>query len=128
MNTETPTSVVLNKAADLIEEKGWTAGPGGWYDSDGLCLEGGIIAALGITTVDWDKDGELLWSCPAYNAVADYLGYDMTRRVDDTGPEQPLWKFNDDQDSAGPVIEVLRAAALIEAAKENLTVAEQVSA
>lgn len=114
--TTLSTSEVLNKAADLIEEHGWTKGQG-WTDTGkGLCLEGGIAAALGIETnfaAPHDEDDYTQFAaCPAYRAVKDYLGY----RAD-------LWNWNDRRaESAEDVIATLRATALIEAARERESV------
>lgn len=122
------TSEVLNKAADLIEERGWKSG-GGWqyadqlYDDMPMCLEGGIQAATGLHFASIACDvtaAELtaLRTCPAYRAVVEYLDADL-----------PLFNWNDESErTAEQVIEVLRATALIEAAKENAETREQVSA
>ncbi|HJR88969.1 MAG TPA: hypothetical protein VJ782_02285 [Aeromicrobium sp.] len=125
------TSEILNKAADLIEEQeGWTSGSGwpgeaeyGGSETGGLCLEGGIMAALGIKFGQrWD---DTFKTCPAVHAVNAYL-------------ERPaghaLYGWNDMPGrTADEVVEVLRAAAVIEAAREEqdaawATYAEQVSA
>lgn len=107
------TSDVLNRAADLIEERGWAKGEG-WYqgdDSASLCLEGGIQAALGIRDEDYESDDEFR-SCPAYKAVASYLG--LSRR------DQYVYDFNDnDGRTQAEVVEVLRASAVIEASRER---------
>jgi hypothetical protein len=113
------TSEVLNRAADLIEERGWAKGPLAWGDDGAhpLCLEGGIIAALG--GKGWKLDRawqEAFWTCPAYQSVAAYVDHDVS--FDQSTPKQPLWEFNDDH-SAAEVIEVLRACAVIEQAREE---------
>jgi hypothetical protein len=54
-------------------------------------------------------------SCPAYTAVADYLA--STRPEPITWHKGKLWKFND-RSSETEVIEVLRAAAVLEETKE----------
>lgn len=104
------TSDVLNRAADLIEERGWAKGAAGWGRSGEnapLCLEGGIAAALGLSLGDSDADAEFR-TCPAYVAVSTYL--DMTYAYD----------FNDaPYRTASEVIEVLRACAVIEASRER---------
>ena len=111
MNNETRTSEVLNRTADLIEEQGWGKG-GGWYGeedfggrTDGrLCLEGGIMAAMGIEMTNMDR----MVACPAYKSVKTYLD----------GATPFIW--NDEHGrTASEVIEVLRAAAVIEAAREE---------
>lgn len=119
------TSEILNKAADLIEQRGWTQGCSGWDDDgDGtpLCLEGGIQAALG-------SGMELLANlraCPAYIAVSDYLGRDLESDLKFfTG----VFAWNDAlHRTAEEVIEVLRATAVIEAARESAPVKVEVSA
>ena len=112
------TSELLNRAADEIQKYGWTTGPRGWYrdKNAGLCLEGGILAAMGLT---YDEMSMLeFWACPAYNAVADYLRL----------PEDwELYAWNDGSvvsphagvATAEKVIEVLRGAAMVEEAKER---------
>lgn len=118
------TSEVLNRAADLIEERGW-ARTEGWNGQPGtggrLCLEGGIMAALeipyflsGDPGTDTIKD--VLRPCPAYVAVRDYL---------EMSEDGYLYHFNDANGrTASEVIEVLRATALVEAAKENSKIEE----
>ncbi|MGZ4521036.1 MAG: DUF6197 family protein [Mycobacteriaceae bacterium] len=109
------TSEVLNKAADLIQERGW--GQGIWDAGPALCLEGGILAALGhpcdLTTVrPW-----FAGKCPAFDAVCDYLQIDF--------PAAMPWQWNDTvAEDASEVIEVLRACAVIEAAREDQDAAE----
>lgn len=108
------TSDVLNLAADLIEERGWVQGVSGWQSERRpapLCLEGGLIAAMGTTY----KEIYLreFWACPAYRAVQSYLNLGP---VDPRRQETALWRFNDHH-SEQRVIEVLRATALIESAE-----------
>lgn len=113
----TPTSEVLYRAADLIEERGWQKGGDGWVGgaSDPLCLEGGIQAAAGIS------DNFLVDRCPAYRAVFDYLGAEAcTLRYKEYTSRIRLYVWNDaSARTADEVIATLRAAAVIEAAKEN---------
>ena len=108
------TSEVLDLAADLIQERGWTTGSYGWplweESMAPLCLEGGIMAALGFASMS--PDNEAFRSCPAYWAVQDYLDTDG-----------PLWLWNDAGHTAAEVIEVLRAAAAVERVKEESLVA-----
>lgn len=121
MNANATTSETLNKAADLIEERGWRVGPGGWgYGGTPLCLEGGIIAALGFKGFgDVELRLDEFFTCPAYRAVSDYLGLDPSLTPAGT-PVNPLYRFNDKKGrTQAEVIATLRAAALIEAAKEN---------
>ena len=141
------TSDVLNRAADLIEERGWTGNGSGWSDpgeSGPLCLEGGIAAALGVQF-------SRAWSCPAFKAVEAYLS-DRTdlrpfqwndRQYHDrvllairahdfsTGMfDMDAARVQAQEGGAVEVIATLRAAAVIEAAKETADepAREQVSA
>lgn len=119
------TSEVLNTAADLILERGWRQGPGGWDgyvpEDSRLCLEGGIMAALGMPE---ERRGALygeVVECPAYAAVARYLDK-PTRPGNSTETERAdwVWHWNDAIGRTDTeVIAVLRAAALIEAAREE---------
>lgn len=108
------TSEILNRAADEIQKYGWTIGSKGWYREEGvgLCVEGGILAAMGYQTADITHTPEFteaFRSCPAYQAVQDYLDH-----------SQALYEWNDGLANTGEhVIEVLRGAALVEAAKEQ---------
>jgi hypothetical protein len=119
MASEMSTSEVLNKAADLIEERGWATGPEAWGTGSSLCLEGGILAAMGMTE-DYLSGSAQSWhafrGCRAYGAVRDYL-----TSTGDLDPDESLWKFNDES-AAERVIGVLRATALIEAARERESV------
>lgn len=110
-NANIPTSEVLNLAADLIEERGWVHGTNGWPgfgEGSGLCLEGGIMAALGLDFAGLTS----LWNCPAYEAVERYTGEPRARG------NGRLFRVND-RSTASQVIEVLRATAVIEAARED---------
>jgi hypothetical protein len=123
--TELRTSEVLHLAADHIHGQSWIVGCTGWGEgieggeSTGLCIEGGIAAALGLSlTLDAFKDGSYraLATCPAYRAVADYL----IDKGEFLGADSKLWRWNDKPDrTASEVIETLRAAAAIEAARED---------
>jgi hypothetical protein len=104
----------------LIEERGWATGSSAWGSPGGsaaLCLEGGIVAALGVNLDDARAHREFE-QCPAYRAVQSYLDLD-TERHEDGWAEDPLWRWNDRHGSAAEVIEVLRATAVIEAARES---------
>jgi hypothetical protein len=123
------TSEILNKAADLIEERGWGTGGDTWYFGDDeapLCIEGGMMAAMGLVfgAAEGDEPGatDVLYACPAYRAVHEYLGLDENR---------PLYSWNDSWDTKldgstensrtkEEVIETLRTVAVIEAAKEDI--------
>ena len=116
-----PTSEVLHLAADEVQRRGWTVGNSGWMGAGWagpVCIEGAIDAALGGVR---DTDPHAFWTCPAYRAVAAYLGV-----VGIGGPRRSLWWWNDayDEDgryirTAAEVIEVLRATAAIEASRED---------
>lgn len=114
------TSEVLYRAADLIEERGWGQGADTWADhGQGLCLEGGILAASGADLGFTDPE---FLGCPAYRSVLRYLedrfAFEFSR-VQYAGDPR-LWDWNDEKGrTAAEVIEVLRAAAVIEAARES---------
>lgn len=97
---ELTTSQVLDRAADLIEERGlWQACK--------PATSGGICALLAIDEVARAD----LW--PAAGALVAYLGgspHDVGGRV---------IRWNESASGQAEVIAVLRACALIEAAKEN---------
>jgi hypothetical protein len=115
------TAETLNRAADLIEQRGWKSG-GGWqyadqiYDDMPLCLEGGIQAATGhrftsIHCTPGTDEIESLQACPAYRAVQTYLEVHY----------EHIYNWNDTKGrTASEVIEVLRAAAVIEQAKHDV--------
>lgn len=119
-------SDTLNKAADLIEERGWESGEGWVTDESAadapLCLEGGIMAALGLRIQEGlhdDRQFVPLVSCPAYRAVVSYLGRAEVFANERGFEGEPLYWWNDEAArSAEDVVEVLRATALIEAARE----------
>lgn len=107
------TSEVLNTAVEVIRERGWARGSWGFGDGP-LCIEGAIVVGSGVTGTPLARQ-LAAEGCPAVEAVRDYLD----------GQEPFLW--NDDRGrTAAEVIEVLRAAALVEHAKEQAR--EQVSA
>lgn len=128
------TSEVLYRAADLIEQRGWTQGigfgkPDPWgHDGQGpVCLEGAIFAAE-----DW-AHGYVVGApaydrCPAYQAMWSYLGLGF--RETPFGLERnPLFFFNDSSETTQfAVVSALRAAAVIEAAKENQHIKQEVAA
>lgn len=129
----TTVSETLNTATDLLQERGWTKGEGWDWDADGtrpLCLAIGVAA--GIT----EANGfEPFNECPAGRAVRAYLN--MTPTPDPWGTwgtlpnlaSSALYRWNDQvPTSAAEVIEVLRAAAVIEAARENESAAVEVGA
>lgn len=121
-------SETLNRAADLIEKRGWTHG-GGWNgtaEAGPLCTEGAIQAAMGVSVGAG-------YRCDAYWAVAEYIGIEFGLFVwNDNLP----WSWHHPKGSAeetflisasdierhefgqAKVIETLRAAALVAAARE----------
>ena len=119
------TSEVLNRAADLIEQRGWAQGAG-WQattPTTPLCAEGAIRA------VAVDHEAEQV----AVARVSEHLGLPATfpYRHSDlmTWDCRYLWVWNDVAPvEATEVIAVLRAAALVEAAKENAETPESVEA
>ncbi|MGD9753305.1 MAG: hypothetical protein AB7W59_20110 [Acidimicrobiia bacterium] len=127
------TSDVLNTAADLLEERGWTQVQGwGWEKGlSNLCLEGGILIASGIdmhtTTVFRDLN-----TCPAATAVREYLTLepmDPNWHSGDPRETGPLWCWNDAIGrTAEQVIATLRATALMVAARESADELTEVSA
>lgn len=117
------TSEVLDLAADKIQQHGWTQF-NGWnatplwresvdFGSDrggSLCLEGGIMAAMGMSLGDDGVHADSILGCPAYNAVHDYLALPFHHRT---------FRWNDKPErTQAEVIEVLRAAAAVERVKE----------
>ena len=124
------TSEVLNKAADLIEERGWQTGPRGMTGEGGLCLMGAVFAAQSNRVAESDLEATHGFvACPAGAAVYEHV-------KDDRYVHSPLlvWAYNDRiAKSSTDVLGVLRACALIEAAREEQgaaweTYAEQVTA
>lgn len=113
------TSEVLNKAADLIDERGWVQGGNGWGQFGTvtpLCMEGGILAALGTKWDNMTTFEPIFRQCPAYQAVSAYLGLEEW---------QDVYDYNDEVGrTASEVIATLRACALIEAAREEQADAE----
>jgi len=119
-------SETLNRAADLIEERGWDRGAGWDWAGDGsepLCLEGAIGASMGILA---KGDYRPFNDCPAGQAVRNYLEMTPEVAARDEWREwpnvanSPLWRWNDSVAGSGRrVIEVLRATAVIEAARET---------
>jgi hypothetical protein len=111
------TSEVLNKAADLIEERGWGTGHAAMLGQSGVCIMGAIHHAV---TGRFGDNYAAVHNCPAGQAVASYLELNPRRGSDG------LWWWNDDlgdemdePDGQRKVVEVLRAAAVIEAARES---------
>lgn len=112
------TSEVLNNAADLIERDGWTQGNEGMLVARvPHCLEGAIAAASGLKSWVESHRGPLYRNhdvkvCPAGKALGEYLGSDM-----------PAWAWNDQRHrTAIEVVALLRAVAVVEAAREEAMV------
>lgn len=117
------TSDILNKAADLIEEHGLGHGCQSMLGENGLCLMGAIHAA---SFGEYSDDYGAAANCPAGRAVYNYLS--LPSEDVDAG-----WIWNDAKwgyetgtgwrvDRPEEVIEVLRATAVIEAARESAPV------
>ncbi len=116
----TPTSAVLNRAADLIQERGWAQGSASMEGHGGVCIMAALhLAHTGrLPAVRWTGEVTpdpytVTFQCPAGQAVWDYLALD--------GGEDAAWEWNDDLNpfvGGGQVVEVLRAAAAIEQARE----------
>lgn len=113
------TADVLNRAADLIEERGWEQGNSGLRVAGPHCILGAIGAAA-------DLD-DFLSGDTIYNPTAclDSAAGLAVRSYLDHGPERieetrAVWSWNDEGErTATEVIEVLRAAAAIEQAKHD---------
>lgn len=114
--TQVKASVVLDTAADLLEQRGWAQVQ--WNNASEnkpMCIEGAIAAALGMTDVEIGTAGDTevydqLTSCPAYKAVRKY--------VDNDGAY--LFTWNDrPRRTKEEVIETLRTVAELERTKEN---------
>lgn len=121
------TSEILNRSADEILGRGWVQGGSAAANDDPwgtqtegapVCLEGGIIAAMGIKIEDFGIPPDDFHHCPAYAAVQQYIGF---------GENDLVFEWNDvPERTAEEVIEVLRACAVIEEARENSEVRESV--
>lgn len=121
----------LDKAADIIEEHGWTTGEDGWTNGagNGYCLEGAIFAAAGHKFTQpscYDavaaKASALTESCPLYAVVHEYLlRRDLRRdRRDRQLYGARLCAWNDEfGESQANIVAILRAVALIQKAREH---------
>lgn len=122
-----PTSEVLNRAADLIEERGWAQGNDGMrVDGSPLCLEGGIAAAAGLEGYNELRDDVFVFNyfdveaCPAYVAVKTYLASRPATEYAQPFGAGEVWGWNDlSTRTQAEVVATLRAVALIEAARET---------
>jgi hypothetical protein len=122
--TSTPkTSETLNLAADLLQERGWTQGPGGWPGNPAhngtLCVEGSVMAALSL------DNSSAVWDCtPAWDACVAVRNYIPPMVIVPPNGEplvsRSLILWNDAEErTAEEVIATLRAVTLIEAARED---------
>jgi hypothetical protein len=115
------TSQTLNAAADLIQARGWGTQVDAWGGDGPLCIEGALLAASGL-----DRDAMArLWRTDAYRAVTDHLGLPLTGGAYLEGcGNHGLFLWNDAEGrTAAEVVEVLRACAMVEAARERQEVA-----
>lgn len=106
-------SDVLNRAADIVHDRGHTTGPKGWpghRDHCGpVCAEGGIMAAIGMNFETADAD---FWHTGPVQSLSLYLI--------ETGK---LWAGGfpnewSDVSTEDEVVLGLRGAAIVEAARE----------
>jgi hypothetical protein len=123
MSTTVATSEVLNRAADLIERDGWHQGnyaPGQTehgVTTDGLpvCAIGALYGAMG-RPLSWDAAlgcwvGDDAFDLEVSAVVAAHLNLSSPLDI-------PVWNDSDRRE-VSEVVEVLRAAAVIEAAREQ---------
>lgn len=112
---EMKTSEVLFKTIDIIKTQGWMTGPAGWRWEDGsrVCLEGGLLAAMGVSAGNGFEGAEVreFRTCPAYLAVQEYLA------IETGWLREPLYIFNDWSNEAR-VLAALKGAAEAEQKKE----------
>lgn len=109
----------LNAAADAIERYGWASGTGWPADPTPgscpgpLCLEGSLMHVLGMVNVTrWSLDGndDHLVRSREYRAMQRYLGCET------------IYHWNDaPARTAAQVVAALRAAAVIETARESVS-------
>jgi hypothetical protein len=106
------TSEVLNDAADIIGRNGWATADG-WHpkcDSQPVCLEGALRLAL----------GGAIHGTDAHRVLGEYLMGRPGAQINSLTGRVILFAWNDEPGrTADEVIEVLRAAAVIEAARES---------
>lgn len=115
------TSETLMAAARAIEERGWAQGvtdenPDPWGINGGpVCIEGAIMAATG------ERWHARVNECPAYDAVAQFLGEPRSYYSNGVDPFfARLYAWNDTPGrTKAEVIEVLKAAAIAELCKEK---------
>lgn len=112
--TTMKTSEVLLEAARLIDERGWAKG-GGWHPQPGdtgpVCVEGAFNALLG---------RRMKFECPVWRAFGEYLSTRDDVHINPASGLPVQWYWNDHpRRTAEEVTAALRAAALIEAAREE---------
>lgn len=113
--TEIPTSEVLNRAADLIEDYGWGQGVGSMIGAGGVCVMGAILHAVQGRFARPDENDQdtydVVDACPAGQAMYRYLAL----------PEgSELFDWNDKKvRTQSEVVEAIRACAVIEASRER---------
>jgi hypothetical protein len=116
------TSEVLNRAADLIQSRGWTQeAKGGWFPEPNadtpVCAEGAIRLAVA-------EAG--MWATAKTSichALSDYLGDLYPECFNPISGRVIVFNWNDRKGrTAEQVLEAMRAAALIESARERESV------
>lgn len=124
-------SEALNRAADIIEDQGWTKGDRGTLVEFGpRCALGAISQAVGHETFP-SSDGEAHYStyteADAPHAAVTFARYCMEKQPNPWDEVCPpavamayAWSFNDRADGADQVVAELRACALIESAKAEV--------
>ena len=100
------THEVLDLAADIIEEQGWTQGPDGWPDNPDdtgpVCIEGALTRAMGL---DYFADCAKVVESPAMRVLSAHLGRALIHP----------FEWNDQEGrTAEEVIAALREAADLE--------------
>jgi len=111
------TSEVLNKAADIIEHQGWRQNKGMCPNLGPKCIMGGIGQAIEAPYNDFDELGVsysygVVEKSGAYQAVLEHIGEENVG-----GPWLYVWNDHPAR-TAEDVIGALRAAAVIESARE----------
>lgn len=100
------TAEILNKAADVIEERGWYQGLSQDPDGTGVCALGAICVAVGLdphalAELGEGDDAAARAGVEAADALEDWLGLDL-----------PVTQWNDEYvDTAEQVVTALREAA-----------------
>lgn len=113
-------SEVLHESADIIERQGWTKGNGMTPGEGPKCLMGAIGQAIGAPVMDMRPIFDR--SCFSYAAVERHPAHiAVAEHIDDAiASAWGMFHWNDAEDrTAEDVIGVLRAAAVIEEARES---------